>query len=311
MKRNKFLFFISLFSFLLISCTPDKQIPTTKGTRDNTPIVLTPQADGIETIGNERITYDLSHVSQGYLMVQYTGDNPKVKVRIKNPNDKDPYTYDLEEGYNVLPITGGNGTYVLSAYENITGTRYSKFFQQDYTIELENDYIPYLYPNQYVNFDEDSKTVAMGQELAVSANNDLDVVSLVYDYVIDQISYDDQRASQIEKGQLTGYIPDVDSVLAEKKGICFDYAAVMATMLRSQNIPTRMMIGYAKMPDGSVYHAWIGVYIKDIGWVDDLIEFDGQNWSMMDPTLVAENNNNKTVRDFITNTNNYLVKYLY
>lgn len=311
MKRNKFLFFISLFSLLLISCSPKSQPPTTKGTRDNTPIVLVPEASGTKTIGNERITFDLSYSHQGYMMVEYTGDNPKVKVRIKNPHDNDPYTYDLKDGYNILPLTGGNGKYILSAYENISGTRYSKFFQEGYEVQLENDYIPYLYPNQYVYFNKDSKTVLKGQELAISAHNDLDVVALVYDYVTTNIVYDDQKANQIEKGQLTGYLPDVDKVLEEEKGICFDYAAVMATMLRTQNIPTRMMIGYAKMPEGSVYHAWIGVYIQDIGWVDDLIEFDGENWSMMDPTLVAENDNNKTVRDFITNKNNYLVKYLY
>ena len=62
----------------------------------------------------------------------------------------------------------------------------------------------------------------------------------------------------------------------------------MATMLRSQNIPAKMEIGYANMEEGAVYHAWLSVYIKDIGWIDDLIEFDGKNWSMMDPTLISE-----------------------
>ena len=68
----------------------------------------------------------------------------------------------------------------------------------------------------------------------------------------------------------------MDVILQEKKGICFDYAALMATMLRSQNIPAKMEIGYANMEEGAVYHAWLSVYIKDIGWIDDLIEFDGK-----------------------------------
>ena len=106
-------------------------------------------------------------------------------------------------------------------------------------------------------------------------------------------------------------MPKVDETLEEKKGICFDYSAVMATMLRTQNIPTRMMIGYVSLPSGSLYHAWISVYIEDIGWVDDLIEFDGKNWSMMDPTLISDGKNSSEIRDFTSNKDNYLIKYLY
>ena len=49
-----------------------------------------------------------------------------------------------------------------------------------------------------------------------------------------------------------------------EKGICFDYAALMTAMLRSQGIPTKLEIGYS----GEVYHAWISTYIDEIGWVD-------------------------------------------
>ena len=55
----------------------------------------------------------------------------------------------------------------------------------------------------------------------------------------------------------------------------------MAAMLRSQDIPAKLEIGYS----GKVYHAWISVYIKDVGWIDNIIEFDGKSWKRMDPTL--------------------------
>ena len=42
-------------------------------------------------------------------------------------------------------------------------------------------------------------------------------------------------------------------------------------------------IGYAT----DIYHAWISVYLKSIVWVDNLIQFDGENWSMMDPTMAS------------------------
>ena len=121
----------------------------------------------------------------------------------------------------------------------------------------------------------------------------------------------DEKAEKAKNGELGGYLPDVDVILQEKKGICFDYAALMATMLRSQNIPAKMEIGYANMEEGAVYHAWLSVYIKDIGWIDDLIEFDGKNWSMMDPTLISDSNNSKKMRKFTKDKNNYTTKYVY
>lgn len=75
-------------------------------------------------------------------------------------------------------------------------------------------------------------------------------------------------------------------------GICFDYASVMTTMLRSQRIPTRLEIGYA----GENYHAWISTYIKDIGWVNGIIEFNGTSWTLMDPTYASTSKSPEKIR---------------
>lgn len=289
----------------------DDQQQEKKGTRDNTPVILEPLAKGTTTIGNDKIIFDLSNSNQGYIVVTYNGDNPKVKVRIKNPDSEELYTYDVHDGYNVFPLTGSNGTYTFTAYENIEGTKYSQLYNGTFDIQIENDYITYLYPNQYVNYNKDTKAIQTAHNLAKSANNDLDVVTSVYEYVIDSISYDDDKAQKAKDGLMAGYLPDVDAILEKKKGICFDYAAVMATMLRTQNIPTRMEIGYATIDNEAIYHAWISVYIKDVGWIDDLIHFDGKNWSMMDPTLISDSHNSSSIREVIKNKNNYTTKYLY
>jgi hypothetical protein len=80
----------------------------------------------------------------------------------------------------------------------------------------------------------------------------------------------------------------------------------MSAMLRSQQIPTRLEVGYA----GEVYHAWISCYVDEIGWVDNIISFDGENWSLMDPTLAA-NNSSSAVEEYIGDGSNYLIKYTY
>ena len=83
----------------------------------------------------------------------------------------------------------------------------------------------------------------------------------------------------------------------------------MASMLRTQGIPTRMEIGYA----GTAYHAWISCYLKEVGWVNGIIQFDGKNWSMMDPTFTSTSNEkrDKKLKEFIGDGSNYKTIYMY
>lgn len=271
----------------------------TKGSRDNTPVVLTGQADGTVTYGNEGVTIDASHISEGYIMVSYTGTNEKVKLQITGP-DEVVYTYDLHGDYETFPLTAGSGSYTVGVFENIEGTSYSTLFTQTIDVKIDDEFGPYLYANQYVNFNGDSKVVEKAEELSKPCNDDLEVIEQVYNYMISNFTYDYDKAESVQ----SGYLPDVDEVFEAQTGICFDYAAVMAAMLRSQRIPTRLEVGYA----GDVYHAWISTYIEEQGWVNGIIQFDGKNWELMDPTFASTSSKPE---DFITNTDEYITKFVY
>lgn len=271
------------------------------GTRDDTPYCPTPEASGKTVYGNDLATIDASNASDGYIMAVYHGDVEKVKMQISCP-DTTIYTYDLSDEYQTFPLTSDSGKYHFAIFENIKDTQYSTAFSQDADITISDPFGPYLYTNQYVRYTKDSKAVAKGVELAADASSDLDVISNVYNYMITNITYDHEEAKNVQ----SGYIPDVDEVLDTKKGICLDYASVMTCMLRSQHIPTRMEVGYA----GSAYHAWISTYIKDKGWVNGIIEFDGHDWQLMDPTFGASSDSKK-LKKFIGDGSNYKVKYIY
>ena len=271
----------------------------TKGSRDNTPVVLTGQADGTVTYGSEGVTIDASHISEGYIMVSYTGTNEKVKLQITGP-DEVVYTYNLHGDYETFPLTAGSGSYTVGVFENIEGTSYSTLFTQTIDVKLDDEFGPYLYANQYVNFNGDSKVVEKAEELSKPCNDDLEVIEQVYNYMISNFTYDYDKAESVQ----SGYLPDVDEVFEAQTGICFDYAAVMAAMLRSQRIPTRLEVGYA----GDIYHAWISTYIEEQGWVNGIIQFDGKNWELMDPTFASTSSKPE---DFITNTDEYITKFVY
>ena len=297
---------IAIFCLLLGGCSGSSSASRKEHSgppRDSTPKVLTPSADGVTVYQNDFASIDASNTSQGYVMVKYNGTNEKVKLQITCP-DQSCYTYLISDrgAYDTFPLTAGNGSYALQVLENVAGDTYTVSLAQSINVSIEDEFLPFLYPNQYVNFHTDSKAVSKGSDLAKDTYSDLDVVQNIYNYVIKNISYDTEKAQNVSYG----YVPDIDDTLSSKKGICFDYAALMTSMLRSQNIPTKLEVGYS----GDAYHAWISTYIDDKGWVDDNIQFNGDTWQIMDPTLAATNDS-AAVKKYVGDGSHYIVKYTY
>ncbi len=284
------------------STTSGKSAMTAK-TRSNKPKVLTPEASGTDVHENEYAIIDTSNAKEGYFMVQYLGSNHKVKLRVIGPNESE-YFYLLSGPniYETFPLPCGDGTYELQILENVSGDRYAIAFSTTVEVALKDKLKPFLYPSQYVDFNKDSQAVKLGKELAKDLTSDLEVIESVYHYITSKITYDDEKAATVTYG----YLPDVDETLKTGTGICFDYASVMTAILRSQGIPTKLEVGYS----GDAYHAWISTYVKDVGWIDKIIEFDGKSWTLMDPTLAA-NNSNTAVGQYIGDGSKYVVKYSY
>lgn len=281
--------------------TPESSQVSSLPARDNTPVVLAPTAGGSVIKGNNYVSIDITNASQGYIIVKYLGSVAKVKLQLTGPNGV-TYTYTISNAQVVIPLSVGSGTYRVGCYENVSGSSYAQVYQEDIAFNISNTFGPFLYPNYYVNFNASSAVVAKAQSLASGATSDLDTVKRIYDYVTTNISYDYNKAATVNKG----YIPNVDATLASGTGICFDYAALMAAMLRSQGIPARLEVGYA----GDAYHAWISTYIADVGWINGVVEFKGNTWTLMDPTFAA-NSSESALRSFIGNGSNYTVKYMY
>ena len=125
----------------------------------------------------------------------------------------------------------------------------------------------------------------------------------IFNFVVSNLTYDYEKAATVK----SGYLPDLDQVLAAKKGICFDYAALMAAMLRSQGVPTRLICGTVSAND--LNHAWNEVYLAGAGWVTVRVYFEGSKWERMDPTFGTSNSS--TIEQYIGNGTNYTTLRIY
>lgn len=289
--------FLTSFCF---GCGGKSDQPQTKRATRTT--FLTPQASGEVAYGNDLAAIDASSTQQGYMQVAYLGTAQKAKVQVTQP-DGTVYTYTLGPGAcEILPLTGGPGRYGVQVLENAYDNMYALVLSQEVEVSSVDPFLPYLYPNQLSWFTQDSRAVTLGMELSDQSSSDMDYVTRVYQYVTDSIDYD----LELAQDPPVDYVPSPDDTIASGKGICFDYASLMTVLLRSQGIPTKLVVGYS----GQQYHAWISVYLEETGWMDKTIYFDGSSWVLVDPTLGATNSASE-VKRYVGDGSNYLPKYQY
>ena len=267
------------------------------------PDTMQPVASGTKVQSSAKAVIDYSNTKDGYVMVKYTAaTTQRLKAQVKGPTTT--YTYNLTAGkWETFPLSDGNGAYQVIVYENVSGTKYATVTSVSFQVTLTDEFAPFLRPNQYVDYGAAVNTVAKAAELTAGKTDALAKVQAIYEFVVKNITYDKQLAATVQ----SGYLPVLDTVLAKKTGICFDYAALMTGMLRSQGVPCKLVVGYA----GTAYHAWISVWSAETGWVEGVIYFDGTTWQRMDPTFASSGKQSASIMQYIGDGKNYTVKYLY
>ena len=270
-------------------------------------IALATGASAADKYAGSASEIDATTADKGYVTVKYTGGGTKaIKVRIQK--GEATYTYDLDVTgkAEVYPLQLGDGAYSVKVLRNTSGTSYAVLQKADFTIKLENQNAPFLLSHQIVNYTADSNVTKKAAELTADITDPLKKVDAVYKYITELLTYDKEKAATVK----SGYVPSVDKVLESKKGICYDYSSVMAAMLRSQGIPTKLIMGY--VAPTNVYHAWNEVYIEGKGWIETgKLYFDGEKWRLMDATFQSSGGSSKEVQKLIGDGTSYSTKYEY
>lgn len=225
------------------------------------------------------ITVNSNLADKGIIGVKADVDgNQKLKVKV-SLNGQAVY-YDITTGQMIkVPMQLGNGKYTIELYQNISGSEYQKLYGDTVNISVSDPNQIYLLSNQIVNFENSKEIPALDASILQNKNSDADKLQAVYNYVVQTISYDYNKYSQID----STYIPNVDQVLTQKTGICYDYAAVMASLLREAGIPAKLLMGYRS--DSKDYHAWNQVFVNgkwitvDATW-DSVLKQNGQSFQM-------------------------------
>ncbi|CAM3580428.1 MULTISPECIES: transglutaminase-like domain-containing protein [Saccharibacillus] len=200
---------------------------------------------------------DASYAKQGTVGVHYGGAASKRhKVMIAKAGTV--YTYDLSQAKRaeIFPLQSGSGSYEVTLLEQISGTSYKKIGSTSVQLQASGANRVFLGSVQNVNWKESASATALAKKLTAGKKTDRAKAEAVHRYVTAQIRYDFAKAKSLGGA----YLPWVDGTLASKKGICYDYSSLMAVMLRSSGIPTKLVMG--KTTYVKEYHAWNEIYLN-------------------------------------------------
>jgi len=223
-----------------------------------------PQVQETAVTQRGKLTLDASDAANGYIACRGNATNKRLKLRITYGENVLTYDINSDGEYEIFPLQFGSGTYNVNLYTNTSGKKYAADGEIKFSITLNREDAAFLVPTQYVSYSQDSKVVALSDEVCRDCTTDAEKLEAVRKWIRANILYDYVKAVTVS----TGTLPDIDYTLNNGMGICQDIAALSAAMLRVQGIPCKMVIGY--LDDN--YHAWNSVYI------------DGE-YKLYDPTL--------------------------
>lgn len=292
---------------------------TTTAVTTTTPATTAPPAPPVEVVIPEVMTVsspqtqvqatdsamiDYSNAKLGYISASYSGASARAKLRIVGNGVT--YDHDLATGGIVeyFPLSQGSGDYTIAVYEQLSGKSYMEAVSAQVTLSIADEVEMYLYPNKYVTFDRASDCVYKAAELCAAADGTVEKLAAIFGWITDNVTYDYGLAATV----VSGYIPDPDSLLAKRSGICFDYASLLAAMARSQGIPTRLVVGYAAT---DIYHAWNEVYTEETGWISAELLLSQKGYNLVDSTFYASAADKAAIADYISNNGNYSAIYRY
>lgn len=288
MLKKGLVLLLTTYLFLLIIPTPyAKAIAPASAAEPANTSELQPAAAALLPV--------FQYLDTGIVTVQYDV-KPDVKTKLLIQKDEEQRFYDLQPGQTseAFPLQLGDGDYKLNILENLTDNQYKVVLRDSYSLELANPLEVYLGSVQNVLWDESMPFVAIARDLTKDAATDLEKVSILYQFVIENLEYDEAKANNPP----ANYLPDLTQIYQQSIGICYDYAALFAAMLRSIDIPTKLVMGDSAFVEQ--YHAWNEVYLQKTG-----------EWVTIDTTVDATWLRTNSPFEMIKNAEDYSVKYYY
>jgi len=208
----------------------------------------------------------------GLLQVYYQGE-PGDKLKLQVIMGESRVVYDLFGDGRVesFSLQYGSGEYTVRIMQNVRDDEYFAVDSKTFDAVIDDDIAVYLSSIQNIDWDYSKLPIEdvpyiVSDSLSDSSDLLYECADDLYFFVADNIDYDYGKINDLPYN----YLPDIEQTYADQTGLCYDYASLFASMMRSIGVPTKLVKGYASY-DPDVYHAWVEIYIEG-------------RWMILDPT---------------------------
>lgn len=218
-----------------------------------------------------------NETGRGLLRICYVKQaDVKHKLQVLCGNQHIEYNLKADGSIEDFSLQFGSGDYTARILQNESGSNYFEVEAKTFDVSLSGETIPFLNSVQNVRWAADMAPIKdvrkiIAPALAHASDDSLpsECTRHLYNYICTHITYDNEKTQNVDYN----YVPDIEETYATGKGICYDYASLLASMLRSIGIPAKLVKGYANA-NPTVYHAWNEVYLNG-------------SWHVIDTTLDA------------------------
>lgn len=225
--------------------------------------------------GEEWGEINYSSKNKGYVMIACR-TRRKAYLSITQGGETSWQPLVTDGQYHPYLLNSGSGDYTLRVYFHFSSTKYIKMGEVDFPADITAEFDRFLIPTQTVPFTQCPPLYEKAARLYSTTDTDLEFADKCLRWVSRTISYDVQAAEYILTEKPDLYQPDLYTVYQNRTGICLDYAAMFAAMMRSCGVPCQVVYGSVHTQDSELYHAW------NLVW----LEVDGVGgWWRFDPTL--------------------------
>lgn len=181
--------------------------------------------------------------------------------------------FSLYESHKSLKVVVSSEVEVLEKGEQVINPITCEEARQKFTTDrpLKIEVLQYQLPSQYIVWDEE--IMAFAQSCLLPNVSLYEGILSLIKKIFTEFQF---------KSGATNVNTPLKTVLKERKGVCQDFSHLAIASLRSIGIPAKYVSGYietlppigkVKLEGSDASHAWISVYIPEMGWC----EFDPTN----------------------------------
>lgn len=186
----------------------------------------------------------------------------------------------------------GEGQYNITAKASVNGKSFTVLnFNVD--AKFNSTFNPFLVSAYPTVYNGNSKFVIKANEICSGLNSDFEKIAACYSYLADTQKYKYTVSTDEYK-----YLPNLDDIYERKYGVCWDFCAALAAMLRSQGIPCKIAIGFA-YGITNFGHAWVEVYTEENGYFENDYLKVSNGWSLLDITASICRSDKKEAKAYI------------